>query len=57
MKVFICFFILLAVLSSCEIPKALNPFDNTEDIAYPDTTVTINSLAPQHPLFSIRSRR
>ena len=47
MKVFICFFTLLGLLSSCEIPKALNPFDNTEDIVYPDTTVIINSLAPQ----------
>ncbi|CAA6810880.1 MAG: Unknown protein [uncultured Aureispira sp.] len=47
MKVFICFFILLGLLCSCEIPKALNPFDDTEDIVYPDTTVTINSLAPQ----------
>lgn len=42
---YIAFFIVLVwMTSACQIP---NPFDDTVDVVYPDTTVQINSLLPQ----------
>lgn len=46
MKQFVLFMILMWACTACEFPFP-NPFDDTVDIIYPDTTVTINSLLPQ----------
>jgi len=44
MRVLLLFIVFVGALSSCSIP---NPFNDIEEVTYPDTTVYINSLTPQ----------